>query len=198
VQEVTYSFSGGYWWTSLRMRVLPAAVTQPTRHRMQPRAASVGVDAGMGQHFATLNQALPGVTDEHGHIDAPVFLRQALKDLAVAQRELQLTEAGSKRRAKALVRVQQLHGRVAARRKTWQQHLAIALTEHAHLVGVETLSLKGMARRKKGTGSGGPSATTATGSSSRSSPSRPESAAPPSSRQTAFTPRARRARTAVQ
>jgi hypothetical protein len=70
-------------------------VTQPTRHRIQPRAASVGVDAGMGQHFATLNQALPGVTDEHGHIDAPVFLRQALKDLAVAQRELQLTEAGS-------------------------------------------------------------------------------------------------------
>jgi len=46
--------------------------------------------------------------------------------------------------------VQRLHGRVAARRATWQQHLAIALTEHAHLEGAETLSLKGMARRKKG------------------------------------------------
>jgi putative transposase len=150
VQEVTYSLCGGHWWASLRMRVLPAAVTQPTRHRSQTRVASVGVDAGMGRHFATLNEALPGVSDSRGHIDAPVFLRRALKDLAVAQRTLQRTEAGSRRHAKALVRVQRLHGRVAARRATWQQHLAIALTERAHLVGVETLSLKGMARRKKG------------------------------------------------
>lgn len=57
--------------------------------------------AGMGQHFATLDQALPGVSDEHVHIDAPVFGRQAFKDLAVAQGKLQCTEAGSKRRAKA-------------------------------------------------------------------------------------------------
>lgn len=57
--------------------------------------------AGMGQHFATLDQALPGVSDEHVHIDAPVFGRQAFKDLAVAQGKLQRTEAGSKRRAKA-------------------------------------------------------------------------------------------------
>ena len=97
VQEVTYSFCGGYWWASLRMRMLHAAATQPTRHRMQTQAASVAVDARMGQHFATLDQALPGVTDEHVHIDAPVFGRQAFKDLAVAQGKLQRTEAGSKR-----------------------------------------------------------------------------------------------------
>jgi hypothetical protein len=42
VQEVTYSLRGGHWWASLRMRVLPPAVTQPTGARMQPRAASVG------------------------------------------------------------------------------------------------------------------------------------------------------------
>jgi putative transposase len=132
------------------MRVLPAALTQATRRRTQTRAAPVGVDAGMGRHFATLGQPLPGVSDARGHIDAPMFLRRACKDLAVAARKLALTEAGSRRHAKALVRVQRLHGRVAARRATWQQHLAIALTEHANLVGVETLSLKGMARRKKG------------------------------------------------
>jgi len=77
--------------------MLHAAATQPTRHRMQTQAASVAVDARMGQHFATLDQALPGVTDEHVHIDAPVFGRQAFKDLAVAQGKLQRTEAGSKR-----------------------------------------------------------------------------------------------------
>ena len=103
----------------------------------------------MGRHFATINQPLPGVSDSRGHIDAPMFLRRACEDLALAARKLELTEAGRRRRAKALVRVQR-HGRVAARRATWQQHLAIALTEYAHLVGVETLSLKGMARRTRG------------------------------------------------
>jgi putative transposase len=108
VQEVTYSFSGGHWWAALRMRVLPAALTQATRRRTQTRAAPVGVDAGMGRHFATLGQPLPGVSDARGHIDAPMFLRRACKDLAVAARKLALTEAGSRRHAKALVRVQRL------------------------------------------------------------------------------------------
>jgi putative transposase len=116
VQDVTYSFSGGHWWASLRMRVLPVAVTQPTRHRTQTRDASVGVDAGMGRHFATLDAPILGVSDAFGHIDAPMFLRRALMDLALAARKLALTEAGSRRHAKALVRVQRLHGRVAARR----------------------------------------------------------------------------------
>jgi len=150
VQEVTFSFSGGYWWASLRMRVLPAAKTQPTRHPVLVRAGAVGVDAGMGRHFATLGKPLPGVTDLAGHIDAPMFLRRALGDLAVAQRALEGTTAGSGRHARALARVQKLHGRVASRRQTWQQRLAIALVEHAHVVGVETLNLRGMARRKKG------------------------------------------------
>jgi putative transposase len=42
VQEVTYSFSGGHWWASLRMRVLPAALTEATRRRTQTRAAPWG------------------------------------------------------------------------------------------------------------------------------------------------------------
>jgi transposase len=62
------------------------------------------------------------VSESRGHIDASMFLRRALKDLAVAQRKLELTEDGSKRHTKALVRVQRLHGRVGARRATWQQH----------------------------------------------------------------------------
>jgi len=97
-----------------------------------------------------LAKPLSGVTDEVGHLDAPLFLRRALSDLAVAQRAYKRTTPGSARHAKALARVQQLHGRVAARRETWQQHLAITLTEHASVIGVETLSLRGMARRTRG------------------------------------------------
>jgi len=150
VQEVTYSFTGGDWWAALRMRGLPAAKTQPTRRQVRLRAGAVGVDAGMGRHFATLDKPLPDVTDPAGHIDAPMFLRRALGDLAVAQRALQRTTPGSRRHTKALARVQRLHGRVASRRETWQQRLAITLTEHAGVVGVETLNLRGMARRTKG------------------------------------------------
>ena len=147
VQDVTFSSSGGYWWASLRMRVLPAALTQPTRHQVPARQAAVGLDAGMGRHFATLDAPIPGVTDAAGHIDAPQFLRRALADLAAAQRAYKRTTPGSARHAKALARVQKLHGRAAARRQTWQQQLAIALTEHADVVVVEDLNLRGMARR---------------------------------------------------
>jgi len=131
------------------MRVAPAAATQPTRHPVLSVAVAVGVDAGMGRHFATLDVPLPGVSDEVGHIDAPRFLRAALGDLAAAQRWLEGTTAGSRRHGLALARVQKLHGRVGARRQSWQHDLAIALTEHAQGVGVETLSLAGMARRTK-------------------------------------------------
>lgn len=147
VQEVTFSFAGGYWWASLRMRVVAAALTQPTRQQVPARVAAVGVDAGMGRHFATLDAPIAGLTDVEGHLDAPQFLRRALTDLAVAQRAYKRTTPGSRRHAKALARVQKLHGRVSGRRATWQQHLAIALTEHSQLVVVEDLNLRGMARR---------------------------------------------------
>ena len=150
VQEVTFSFSGGYWWASLRMRVLPAAATQPTRRQVMSRRAAVGVDAGMGRHFATLDTPLAGMTDPDGHLDAPQFLHRALADLADAQRAFKRTTPGSRRHEKALARAQKLHGRVAGRRESWQQQLAIALTEHARTVVVEDLNLHGMARRTRG------------------------------------------------
>jgi hypothetical protein len=77
----------------------------------------------MGRHFATINEPLARVSDSRGHLDAPMFLRLACKDLALAACKLELTEAVSRRHARALV--QRLHGRVADRRATWQQHLAI-------------------------------------------------------------------------
>ena len=149
VQEVTYSYSGGYWWAAIRMRVLPAARTQPTRHQLvgQPRKA-IGLDAGMGKHFVTLNAPLEGITDQDGHVSAPKFLTQTLKGLAQAQRALQRTTPGSNRYHKALRRVQKLHGRAAAQRKNWSQHLAITLTENADTLVIEDLNLRGMARRK--------------------------------------------------
>jgi hypothetical protein len=58
----------------------------------------------MGRHFATLGQSLPGVSDSRGHIDAPMFLRRAGKDLAVARPKLEPSEAGSRRHGRALVR----------------------------------------------------------------------------------------------
>jgi putative transposase len=149
VQTVTYSFRGGYWWAAIRLRVLPAYQTRSDRRSLTTgRRAVIGVDAGMGRLFATLNVPIAGVTDATGHIESPNHLRRALGDLATTQVWLQNTTKGSRRSRKALARVQRLHGRVADRRTTFHHQLAIALTESAPLVGVETLNLRGMARRK--------------------------------------------------
>ena len=150
VQTVTYSFTGGHWWAAIRLRVLLAYQTRSNRRRAAVRAPVAGLDAGMGRLFATLNTPVTGVTDGAGHIAAPAYLRRALADLGQAQRSLQRTTNGSHRHSRALARVQKLHGRVGDRRATFHQQLAIAVTEYAPLVGVESLSLRGMARRKRG------------------------------------------------
>jgi transposase len=150
VQTVTYSLSGGYWWAAIGLPVLPAHATRSNRRRPDTSVPVIGVDAGMGRLFATLSTPIAGVTDDAGHIEAPKHLRRALADLADAQRWSQHTTKGSRRHRKALARVQKVHGRVADRRATFHHQLAIALTEHAPLVGVETLNLRGMARRKIG------------------------------------------------
>jgi uncharacterized protein YdhG (YjbR/CyaY superfamily) len=58
----------------------------------------------MGRHLTAVGQPLPGVSDARGHIQAPMFLRRARRDLALVQRNLERTKAGSRRHAKALVR----------------------------------------------------------------------------------------------
>jgi transposase len=89
----------------------------------------------MGKHFATLDTPIGGVTDDMGHIPSPRYLRRAQTQLTSAQRWLQRTETGSKRRGKALTRVQKLHGRVAARRETFHHRLVITLTERVGVLG---------------------------------------------------------------
>jgi putative transposase len=150
VQTVTYSFSGGYWWAAIRLRVLPAIRTASNRRRSALPVTVVGIDAGMGRLFATLSTPITDVTDAVGHIASPRYLRHALADLAIAQAWLRGTTIGSRRHRKALLRVQKLHGRVASRRNTFHHQLAIAIVESSPLVGVETLNLRGMARRKNG------------------------------------------------
>ena len=123
-ENVTYPFSGGHRWGS-PADARAARGRNPADPATTPDTGSLGRGGCReGRHVATINAPLPGVSDSCGHIDAPMFLRRALKDLALAARKLELTEAGGRRHAKALVRVQRLHGRVAARRATWQQHLA--------------------------------------------------------------------------
>ncbi len=150
VQEVTFSHSGGYWWAAVRLRVLPAAVPQPPKAPAARPHDVLGLDAGMGRTFATLDTAVPELTDETGKVRAPRHLRRAQAQLAEARRWLARTAPGSNRHRKALRRVQRLPGRVAARRDTFRHQLAIALAGQAHTFGVETLNLRGMARRTKG------------------------------------------------
>jgi putative transposase len=104
----------------------------------------------MGARFATVSTVLAGVTDADGVIAAPRHLRAAQAQLDAAQRWLARTEKGSRRRAKAVRRVQRLHGKVTARREGFHRTLAIALVEAHPVIGIEDLNIKGMARRTRG------------------------------------------------
>lgn len=150
VRALTYSHSGGYWWAALRLRVVADAVPQPRRRPGARTSGPVGVDAGMGTRFATQSTVITGVTDEDGVIATPRHLRQVAARLADAQRWLTPTEKGSRRRAKAVARVQRLHGKVVARREGSRRTLAIALVEAHPVIGVEDLNLRGRARRSRG------------------------------------------------
>lgn len=153
VQEVTYSYTGGYWWVAVRMRVLPGHTSQPQRHpdlvHPDPEAV-VGVDAAMGKTFMVLSEPVAGVTDSLGRVKAPQYLNRASKQLIAAQQTFSRCTPGSNRYRKALKRVQKLHGKVAAQRKNWHHQLALTLTERFKMVGYETLNLQGMAKKKKG------------------------------------------------
>jgi hypothetical protein len=55
IQQLTYSFEGGYGWAAVRFRVLPQHLPQKAKPTRAPAGSRVGLDAGCGHTYATLN-----------------------------------------------------------------------------------------------------------------------------------------------
>ncbi|PIB03627.1 transposase, partial [Streptomyces sp. HG99] len=107
--------------------------------RMPETQHTIGIDLGL-THFAVLSDGTK--------IDSPRFLRRTEKKLKKAQRELSRKQKGSKNRAKARLKVARAHARATDARREFHHQLSTKLICENQGIGVEDLSVAGLARTK--------------------------------------------------
>ena len=102
--------------------------------------------------FLGLDFAMHGLYVASDEEDAkyPDFLRTAEKRLAKAQRKLSNKQKGSHNREKQRLRVAILHEKVANQRRDFLHKKARYLADRYDAIGIEDISVKAMAKRKKG------------------------------------------------
>jgi putative transposase len=146
IQKVTVAKRGGRWQASLLVRYRLDAAPRPKPRKRH--GGVVGVDGGV-KHLATLSRPVPGLTDEHGHIENPKVLGGAMRRLARLDRAIARCEPGSKNRHRLAERRARLHGRIAKARALHLHHLSNALAGGFDVVAVEDLNLAAMGNRKR-------------------------------------------------
>lgn len=104
------------------------------------------------EKFVGLDFAMNGlyVASDEDDANYPHFLRKAGKRLAKAQRKLSKRQKGSHNREKQRLRVAKVHEKVANQRKDFLHKKSHHLANHYDVIGVENISVKAMAKRKKG------------------------------------------------
>lgn len=102
-------------------------------------AKVVGIDLGL-KTFATITGREP--------IPSPRFFRKGQRKLRKAQRVLSRRKPGSKRKAKAKLKVARVHERIANQRGDFLHKLTSQLVNDNDGVCIEDLSLQGLARTK--------------------------------------------------
>jgi putative transposase len=147
IQKVTISDRGGRWQAAYSVRYLAALPARRAIARSARVGGTVGVDVGL-VHLATLDQPVPGLTDEAGHFANPRILENQLKRLAKLNRAWSRTKQGSKNRAKLRRRRARLLGRIAKTRALYLHHLTNALADRFDAVAIEDLNLPGMGNKK--------------------------------------------------
>jgi putative transposase len=127
--------AAGRYFASFVIDTDPAA----DQARMPETDRTIGIDLGL-THFAVLSDGTK--------IDSPRFLRRAEKKLKKAQRELSRKQKGSRNRAKARLKVARAHAKVADARREFHHQLSTKLIFENQGIGVEDLSVAGLARTK--------------------------------------------------
>ena len=102
--------------------------------------------------FLGLDFAMHGlyVASDEDEAKYPDFLRKAEKRLAKAQRKLSQKQKESHNREKQRLRVAILHEKVANQRRDFLHKKARYLADRYDVIGIEDISVKAMAKRKKG------------------------------------------------
>lgn len=104
------------------------------------------------KNFLGLDFAMHGlyVASDEDNADYPNFLREAEKRLVKAQRKLSKRQKGSRNRHKQRLRVAVLHEKIANQRRDFLHKKACYLADRYDAIGIEDISVKAMAKRKKG------------------------------------------------
>lgn len=104
------------------------------------------------EKFIGLDFAMNGlyVASDGDDANYPGFLRKAEKRLAKAQRKLSKRQKGSYNREKQRLRVAKLHEKIANQRKDFLHKKSHYLTNRYDAVGIEDISVKAIAKHKKG------------------------------------------------
>ena len=104
------------------------------------------------KNFLGLDFAMHGlyVASDEDDADYPNFLRKAEKRLAKAQRKLSKRQKGSHNRDKQRLRVAKLHEKIANQRHDFLHKKARYLVDRYDAIGIEDISVKAMAKHKKG------------------------------------------------
>lgn len=115
-----------------------AVVVDSIEHQIVPKTGkTAGFDFGL-KDFLTCSEGFK--------IKSPLFLKQALKELKTANRELSSKKKGSNNWHKARLNLARKHEAIANRREDWFWKLAHQLTDDFDVLYFETLNLKGMKR----------------------------------------------------
>jgi putative transposase len=126
-------FLAGKWFA--KVFVDDGQATPP----IQPIKSAVGIDVGLSK-FASLS------TGEQ--IENPRFYRRLERKLARAGRNVSRKVKGSKKRRKAVRRLQRVHARITNHRMNFTHHLSKRILREHQLIAVEKLNIAGMARSR--------------------------------------------------
>ena len=123
--------SVGDFWVSFSCEVESSPIRVMT-------GKSAGFDFGL-KTFLTCSEDIAS-------IEAPLFLKQALTDLRLANRELSRKKKGSNHRKQAKINLARVHRRVSFARDDYQWKLARNLSIEYDYLFFEDLNIKGMSR----------------------------------------------------
>jgi putative transposase len=130
-RRLTVTRRDGKWFARILIDDQRAVPTK------RPIKSSVGIDMGLNHFIAT---------SDGKFIDCPKHYRRLQPSLRIAQRLVSRRQRGSKRRARALLRFQRIHAKIADCRDDFTHKLSKQLVSQYDFIAAEKLNIRGMVR----------------------------------------------------
>ena len=128
IRTITVTRESDKWYLEVCFKTPDMAITQST-------LPAVGIDVGI-EHFLT--------TSDGEHIPNPGYLKSALPKLRIVQRSLSRKQKNGRNRAKAKIRIRNLHTRVKNHRSEYRHKTSLDLIRRYGTIAVESLNIKDM------------------------------------------------------